>query len=449
MFGFAWLALGQAQEALKSGRLEEAYRLLGQPAAQGHKRSWDLFHQLARAYVERGERHLRQDDPEAAWQDLLQAEQIQSAECEAERLRSALVRLGLSQVRALLQVGEPGRAGEVVAQLGERSVRHSDLKWLDEATRGWSVARELVERGEYTTALGHLERVRQLLPESDALAQFHDDALRRQRMVGSLLIQLHEAVETARWREVLELSEQVLKAAPQHREARKVRSLAWKAVQPATVAQAPVPVAAHVSEPPQRFLLWIDGVGGYLICLGQRVTLGQATPDTFVDVPLFADVSRLHASLTRDAEGYLLEGVRAIQVNGRPVERAIVRPNDRITLGACCQLQFRQPSPISVSARLDVTSGHRLPLALDAILLMADTLVLGRGTQVHVDLPELKQPVVLFRHRDGLGVRCGVGMTVNGRQCEGRSLLEPSATVTGADFTFAVEPAGTKLLCRT
>jgi len=55
MIGFAWLTLRQAQEALKNGRLEDAHRLLGQSAAQGHKRSWELLQQLARGFVQRGE----------------------------------------------------------------------------------------------------------------------------------------------------------------------------------------------------------------------------------------------------------------------------------------------------------------------------------------------------------------------------------------------------------
>jgi len=56
MIGFAWLTLRQAQEALKNGRLEDAHRLLGQSCAQGHKRSWELLQQVARGFLERGER---------------------------------------------------------------------------------------------------------------------------------------------------------------------------------------------------------------------------------------------------------------------------------------------------------------------------------------------------------------------------------------------------------
>jgi hypothetical protein len=35
--------------------------------------------------------------------------------------------------------------------------------------------------------------------------------------------------------------------------------------------------------------------------------------------------------------------------------------------------------------------GRWLALAVDAVLLMADTLVLGSGSQVHVSLPDLTQ----------------------------------------------------------
>jgi hypothetical protein len=189
-------------------------------------------------------------------------------------------------------------------------------------------------------------------------------------------------------------------------------------------------------------LLWIDGVGGYLICLGNRVTLGQATPDACADIALCADVSRLHAALTRDSEGYLLEALRPTQVNGRPADKALLNSGDRMTLGTSCQLQFTQPVPVSASARLDLASGHRLRLAVDAILLMADTLVLGPGPQAHVVIPDLKESVILYRHKDALGVRYAGPFTVNGRPCEGRAVLEPGATVAGEDFALALEPAG-------
>jgi len=162
-------------------------------------------------------------------------------------------------------------------------------------------------------------------------------------------------------------------------------------------------------------------------------------------VPLVADVSRLHASLTRDVEGYLLEAVRGVQVNGQPVTRALLRPEDRVTLGTSCQLLFRQPVPVSMSARLDLVSGHRLPLAVDAVLLMADTLVLGSGPQAHVTIPDLKQPLVLFRNKDQLGIRSSSPLTINNEKSTGRCLLEPNAHVITEDLAFTLEAAAPRL----
>src|SRR5437773_666727 len=115
MLGFCWLTLRQAQEALKCGRLEEAHQLLCQPAANGHKRSWEMMVQVAQGFVERGERHLRHEDVAAAWNDLVAAEQIGVNGSAAAKFRQTLARLGLVEVRSLLEAGEPGRAAEAIA----------------------------------------------------------------------------------------------------------------------------------------------------------------------------------------------------------------------------------------------------------------------------------------------------------------------------------------------
>jgi tetratricopeptide (TPR) repeat protein len=451
MFGFAWLTLRQAREALKNGRLEEAQRLLNQSAAQGHKRSYDLLQQVAHGYAERGERHLRHDNAEAAWSDLLQAELLGNGETGADRLRQALVRLGLVQARSLLEASEPLRAADVLAQLRFRGVVHPEAQPLEETAQNWLLARDAVERGEFNQALDFLDRVARLLPAATlALDKFRATLRARQQTVAPLLGRLHEAAEQGRWREVLDLSEEILAAAPEHPEARKVRALAWKALEPTTLADRPTlqqqPTASvETTDAPLRYLLWIDGVGGYLICPGSRILLGQATLDATVDVPLFADVSRLHASITRDAEGYLLQALRPVQINGKLTDQALLQPNDRITLGGSCQLQFQQPSPLSHSARLDLVSGHRLPVAVESVLLMADTLLLGPDARAHVTLPDIEKPVVLFRHKDGLGVRYAGRLTVNGQACQDRALLNTPASVTGDDFAFALELAGPRL----
>ena len=55
-----------------------------------------------------------------------------------------------------------------------------------------------------------------------------------------------------------------------------------------------------------RFLLWIDGVGGFLLLTQPVVTIGGPN-GADADIQLLASLSRRHATLHRDAGGYLLE----------------------------------------------------------------------------------------------------------------------------------------------
>src|SRR5204863_6259859 len=132
---------------------------------------------------------------------------------------------------------------------------------------------------------------------------------------------------------------------------------------------------------------------------------------------------------------YVIESTRALQVNGQSAPKALLRPGDRVTLGAACQFLFQVPVPLSTTARLELVSGHRLPLSVDGILLMAETLVLGPGPQAHVPL-DVEKPVLLYRHKDGLGVRYGGPFRVNGRPATDREGLPPHATVSGPDFSL-------------
>ena len=76
---------------------------------------------------------------------------------------------------------------------------------------------------------------------------------------------------------------------------------------------------------------------------------------------------------------------------------------------------------------------------------VAETLVLGDGPQAHITVPDLKQPVVLFRNKDGLGLRHNGKLLINGQKSPERGLLGLHGAVTGEDISFAIEPVGSRL----
>ena len=71
---------------------------------------------------------------------------------------------------------------------------------------------------------------------------------------------------------------------------------------------------------------------------------------------------------------------------------------------------------------------------------MADLLVFGSGEKVHVRIPDLEKPMVLFRQKDRLGLRWPGSFTVQGKNCSDRELLPSEGTVSSEAFTFAIEP---------
>ncbi len=156
------------------------------------------------------------------------------------------------------------------------------------------------------------------------------------------------------------------------------------------------------------------------------------------------DLAREHATLVRDGDGYVLRAHRPTFVNNRAVETAPLHDGDVIRLGSTVELEFRQPSPISATARLAVVSRHRLPLAVDGVLLMAETCIIGPSPQAHIPAASLAEPVVLYRQETSLWCRAAGGFEVDGRPCAARAPLTMQSSVLGDGFSFSLEALGAK-----
>lgn len=207
--------------------------------------------------------------------------------------------------------------------------------------------------------------------------------------------------------------------------------------------QTPDVIAMHASQdrPNERFLLWVDGVGGYLVCLGERVTIGQAGCSSDVDIPIQADISRCHARLRRDGEGYLLEAFRPAWVDGRPVEHvAVIGSDSRIRLGQSVRLRVRRPHALSGTIRVDLESRHRIDPTSDGVILLADTCVLGPRRHAHVVCRDWSREVLLYRHEEELFCRLAGEFTVDGVPARERAAISTSSRVVGDDFAFSLEP---------
>ncbi|WP_020471704.1 FHA domain-containing protein [Zavarzinella formosa] len=448
----AWMTKYQAREALKNGRPEDAHRLLDSLVASGDRKVWALRGDVVRGYVERAERSLRNDDIEAAWKDLGLAASLSSAtDPGVSRLRETLLSHSIAELRAMLEAGKPLQALEAIARFRERAASSPAIPSLEEAAISWQAAIDHSDKGEFPQARPMLDRVRPRLGSRTlGLDRYEESLNQREDRFRVMWSQLQESIAAGDWREILRNADEVLQVAPRHREAQQARNRAWQMVQPDMVKPTPklseTVTLRKQSLPPQlpglpkRFFLWIDGVGAYLVCMGNRVSIGQATGDAPVDVPIFADVSRIHAMLTRDAECYMIEASKAVTLNGLSAEKAILQEGDKISLGGSCHLCFDQPVPGGLSGRLMLTGARRLPMAVDGVLLMADMLVLGPGDKSHVKIPELERPLYIVRQKDQLLVKWDGELRIEGEKFQSQAVLPQAGTVIADPITFAIEP---------
>ncbi|REJ94216.1 MAG: hypothetical protein DWQ34_09055 [Planctomycetota bacterium] len=191
-------------------------------------------------------------------------------------------------------------------------------------------------------------------------------------------------------------------------------------------------------------LFWIDGVGCWLVSLGESLSIGGPAPSgstgEAADLRLLADLSRRHATLTRSGESFVLTADAPASVNANRVNGPVVlKDGDLIELGSGVELTFRQPSALSASARLEFTSGHRPARRIDGVILMDQTCLLGPEEDCHIVCPHWEQKVIVFRRDGKIYCKSNAELFVNGGPVESAAPIRDGSVISGAELRFRAE----------
>jgi hypothetical protein len=460
--------LREAQVALDQGRLEEAARLVADPTLKAFLPVQQLQVQIATQMARRALERAAAGDIPAGWQDLERARELSGETADWLNLRRAVAEVAVGEVVHHLKAGDfPGATSRITA-LAQRKVPGIPLTSLLEVTRKLDSARKLSQRGKFAEAIEQLAAAETLRPDLPLVAEARRHCTERAERARALLEQLHAATAASDWTKLLALANELLEIAPENRVARDARKRAWAEVGerigdsrnlgethhwsgiqgndvPRDGSHVERPAAAARTDEPgrqsPRFMLWIDAVGGYLVCLGDEITVGQAHPTARVDVPIQADISRRHVKLCRMGEGYIIEPLAPnVTLADRPLTRpALLSDGDEIGLNGAVRLRFRKPHVLSASARLEIVSKHRTHPFADAVLLMAESCVLGPKWQNHVVCREWGGDVVLYRQDDRIFCRAMESIEIDGKLHDGRGPVRPGSQVLGTDFSMTLE----------
>jgi FHA domain len=480
----AWrLKVREAQMAADSGRYDEAVALLEKESLREYLPGKRLATQVAGKIVKRAAEKLARGDSAAAWRDLATADRLGGQSEAVGKLREQYAERALGEVRRNLaagqtqvalaeldqlqrlgQFGEKVRLYRQVAKLLQETEHAAAHGHFAQAATTLAQARDLV--GKRPSEEGTMEIARQLESRSQQMTGRESDGGRREA-------ELHAALNRQDWGAVLSAAEALLAIAPQHEAARQARRQAWRAVG-MDVTQAiggrriaPVSLkldrVANVgvrrsarqaasssevdavlgNEHPQNGLLWVDAVGGFLVCLDDQIVLGQPSSGISIAVPILADLSRRHAVIRREAGAYVLEPIQKVSIDGREASGPVVLSDGQmIQLGDAVRIRFTKPHALSATARLDFASHHKTQPSADAVLLMAESCVLGPSQHCHVRCRDWQQDVVLYRRGDQLQCRSVAAIAVDGQPRSGAVDVQPGERVEGESFSFTWELAG-------
>jgi hypothetical protein len=477
----AWrIKLRQATAAYQEGRLDEAGQILCQEDLREFLPAKRLQAKVSAGIVKRGLDRASSGEICSAWSDLKSATVLAADPRQVASLRQALIQASLQEARTLLLAGETQATLSRLEQLQRRQLGTIESRQLEQATRRVQAAMRYADKGKFAESEHEWAAAIALVPEMKSLEKKRQECASRARQAQKLQHRLHHRLSKQDWNGVLDAAEALLAIAPQHAPAREARRRAWSVVGArwqdshrnghsaplnrangqgrAILAEAPptgppalepvaIPAARFngndrkmLTHQGERFLMWIDAVGGYLVCLGDTVSIGQGVPDCDVDMPIQGDLSRVHALIHRDGEGYLLEPVRGCSVNGRAAAGiTALGDGDLITLGPSVQLTFRRPHPLSATARIELTSRHRTQPATDGIILMAESCVLGPGSTAHVACRQWTDDVVLTHQADQLHCRSRIALEIDGEIHSEGGPITRSSVIAGEDFSLSLE----------
>ncbi|MDZ4657516.1 MAG: FHA domain-containing protein [Bythopirellula sp.] len=467
----AWrMKIRAAQVALKEGRCDEASALLSRESVRGFLPAKRLSHEVASHLVDRAGRKLAVGDSVAGWHDIQQALKLGGSEELVNRFREEQARLGLEQTRRLLERGETALAERQIAKLEQRRLGGDERRRWKLVVHLISQAKERAHVGDFTAASEMLERATRLLPtENDPLAV--EIAARQKQLLQTaeklrpLSTALHAAVCTEDWTTVLTHADALLELALAYPPALEARRRAWQAVgmkspikplaqfTPDRRQQRPVfattiawqkngtsDTMTTEQNRGKRLIAWIDEVGGFLVCLGNEVVIGQPTPGSEIDIPVRADLSRRHATIRREGESYILTPIHNAKVDGQTVVGpTLLRDNSLVELGDSLKLRFTKPHTLSATAVLKIESKHKTEPAVDAVVLMSESCVLGPRVHSHICCSGWTSDLVLFRRGEEVQFRSQEILEIDDHLGCTSGIITANCRLTGEELALSFE----------
>ena len=468
-----------AKTALANGDLDAAVEHLERGKLRKTFLGRRLAHRLTQALIQRAQTATSTGNLALAWKDLSLANKIAGPkDSDAVSTQTdQLVELTVEASDSLLKQGKLNPALQMIDQLGKRELTDLRSDQIRKTIEYLQQAESLAAAGEFGQSLKQLENAKDIQPNLAFVESRISAYSLNEIQLRELTEELHSTTLKRQWVDVNQCCQKILAIAPKHEIAldaqrhcltqikRKTNS-GIRATQvpdqlsPGQVANSfyqfpnstagipgrPNSPTAAATYKTNSFILWIDGVGGYLVCVDDVNTIGQAVENAQVSIPIAGDLRRRHARIETSHGQHLLQDLGGgVKVEGTDLTGAVELKNDQtIELDGGVRLLYTQSHPLSKSARLDFLSRHRTHPWSDAVLLAGQSIVLGPNRDNQVFCPVWKNDLILFQRKSKWFCRSKVPFEIDGVKVEKEGEIQFNSRIEGIDFSMTLEPLESK-----
>ena len=469
-----------ANRAMIEGDLDSAIEHFKRDKYQQTYAGRRVSRRLVESLVERADAAIAIGNFTPAWKDLTTASEI-ATEKDADlvsRHRSQLVELTIESSESLLAAGKVTHALQQVRQLTDRKIMDWRSDRIQNVADCLHQADEFSAVGKLDNAITQLEQARNLQPDLPFIESRLAAGRQRQIQLKELTEELHTTALKCQWGDVSKCCQKILMIAPKHQialdaqrhcitRAQRKTSAGLRATQipestmrvsksnsffefgEKDASEHSAASSRALAEQQQvadlstagTFALWVDGVGGYLVCTGDVNTVGQAVPHSNVAIPIQGDLRRRHVRLETVGGQHLIHPLGDVSVDGESLDSpAEIKNKQTIGLDGGVKLKYTQSHPLSKTARLDFVSRHRTHPWSDAVLLASQSIILGPNRDNHVFCPTWRFDLIIFQRKNKWFCRTKEAFEIDGQPVDKEGEIQINSQIVGEDFSLTLEP---------
>jgi len=468
--------LNMASRAISDGDLQTAVNYAMQLRFDTSIAGRRLLQKLVESLIAKSREQIAAGQCSQAWHSLSSASEIALAQDRdrISREKNELVELTIDNAESLLVGGKIAHTIKVINELHSRHIldwRADRIRIAAEKIRDAEVE---VAKGECRTAVRLLTEAKQLRPDLLIIDARIATCESRELQIKELTDQLQRSLMKADWTRVSQVCRQLLIITPTNDVAlnaqRRLIDIRKKKTNAGTKKKtsyskssrtnnnrSPLGTTSIDSEEQRMsddktpsipvneasFMLWIDGVGGYLVCPATLNTIGQAVTYSNVQIPILGDIQRRHCRIETVDQDHMLQPFGNVCIDGKKMlEPTPLKNHQLIEFEGGVNLRYSKPHPLSGSARLEFQSRHRTQPWSDSVLLASGPIILGPNQRNHVFCPRWVKDLVIFRREGNWYARTQGKLEIDGQEYEKEGPLKLDSRIVGEEFTMSLEPVG-------